>query len=99
MFWRETSVYRDLLPRVAAVLRDIPTALANGVAAARTGVARHPASAAPDRGGHGAVEPPVGRHVGRPVGPHHQHTAAPGRHVGHCPRPRPRRVEPAGPTP
>jgi hypothetical protein len=28
MFWRETSVYRDLLPRVAAVLREVPTALA-----------------------------------------------------------------------
>jgi LysR family hydrogen peroxide-inducible transcriptional activator len=29
MFWRPTSVYRDLLPHIAAVLRDIPTALAS----------------------------------------------------------------------
>ena len=28
MFWRPTSVYRDLLPQVAEVLRDIPTGLA-----------------------------------------------------------------------
>lgn len=29
MFWRPTSVYRDLLPHIAAVLRDIPTGLAS----------------------------------------------------------------------
>jgi LysR family hydrogen peroxide-inducible transcriptional activator len=29
IFWRPTSVYRDLLPQVAAVLRDIPTGLAS----------------------------------------------------------------------
>jgi LysR family hydrogen peroxide-inducible transcriptional activator len=29
VFWRPTSVYRDLLPRIAAVLRDIPTGLAS----------------------------------------------------------------------
>lgn len=28
MFWRPTSVYRDLLPRLAQVLRDMPTGLA-----------------------------------------------------------------------
>jgi LysR family hydrogen peroxide-inducible transcriptional activator len=29
VFWRPTSVYRGLLPRIAAVLRDIPTGLAS----------------------------------------------------------------------
>lgn len=29
MFWRPTSVYRDLLPRLAEVLRDLPSGLAS----------------------------------------------------------------------
>jgi LysR family hydrogen peroxide-inducible transcriptional activator len=28
MFWRPASVYRDLLPRLADVLRDLPDGLA-----------------------------------------------------------------------
>ena len=28
MFWRPASVYRELLPRVAEVLRDLPSGLA-----------------------------------------------------------------------
>ncbi len=32
MFWRPTSVYGDLLPEVAAVLRDLPSGLVHPAA-------------------------------------------------------------------
>ena len=33
MFWRETSVYADFLPKVAAIIRDLPAGLVHEVTA------------------------------------------------------------------
>ena len=39
MFWRPTSVYRDLLPEIADVLRDLPDGLVHAHAPASVGAA------------------------------------------------------------
>jgi hypothetical protein len=37
MFWRETSVYRDFLPKLADVMRDLPPGLVHPVQADSSG--------------------------------------------------------------
>jgi LysR family hydrogen peroxide-inducible transcriptional activator len=36
MFWRDTSVYGSLLPKIAEVMRDLPSGLIRGVVPAPT---------------------------------------------------------------